>query len=123
MKDSYEEPKFWCWICFRWVREYDYLLWSRGRRVARRHNEIKWVTIRGVEVPICPYCGNLLKNQSRRLILKSWMKYGLIGILIFFILWILAKIVELAKSSMGRLGVARACSLFRFYLITNQFYI
>ena len=99
MKDSYEEPKFWCWICSRWVREYDYLLWSRGGRsaVARRHSEIKWVTIRGVEVPICPFCGNLLKNQSRRLILKSWMKYGLIGILIFFILWILAKIVELVS--------------------------
>jgi hypothetical protein len=112
-KYSYWEPEFWCWICFRVVREFDpiqahpYLSWSRSTRgalarstrnaPARRRNEIKWVTIHGEEVPICPYCGNLLKNQSRRLIIKSWMKYGLIGILIFFIIWILAKIIELAS--------------------------
>ena len=93
----FHRVRYWCWICIKWITKYEYLVWARRGQVWRRINEIKWVILDGKAVPICPFCKNPLTKQPKGLIFKSWIKYALIVICIFFVLRIVAKIVELAS--------------------------
>lgn len=94
--ETFQNPEdatkgYWCWICFRYVRRYDYFLLEG--HLWRRSNEIKWVTLDGEAVPVCPFCKNPLKKQPRELILKRWIKYALMGAGIYVLLRLAAKIV------------------------------